>query len=303
VTTDRIIQSPEPTVSQLIRGGELELVVAGVPNARRNAEWMLSHVLGCRAADLYLDTQQRPQSGLVHEYRRLVARRAGREPLQYLLGTTEFMSLPFLTVPGVFIPRPDTECLAEIAESMTDPHAAVLDLCCGSGVIGISLLHRSEGTRLTAVDVDASAVALTRRNAALNGVSDRMVCELGDGIAFLRDVTEPFDVIVCNPPYIASEVLSALPPEVRNHEPRTSLDGGPEGLSFYRDMAPLLPRALRPGAPVLLEIGADQAAAVSAILADAGLVDIAVDRDYAGCDRVVSARRARNPKAPEENHG
>lgn len=291
MTMQPTTHSPGPTVSQLIRSGELELVVAGVPNARRNAEWMLSHVLGCRAADLYLDTQQVPRVERVNEYRGLVSRRVGREPLQYLLGTTEFMSLPFVAVPGVFIPRPDTECLVEIAETMLTPNSRVLDVCCGSGVIGVSLLRRAAGTTLTAVDVDANAVALTRQNAELNGVAGRITCEMRDGIAFLQGIEERYDMIVCNPPYIPSGTLAALPPEVRNHEPRRSLDGGADGLDFYRAMAPWLPRALRPAAPVLMEIGADQAEAVAGILVDATLVDIEVDRDYAGCDRVVTARR------------
>lgn len=288
---DRVASFRAPTVSELIRGGEMELVIGGVPNARRNAEWMLAHVLGCRAADLYLDTQRRPDADQVARYRLLISRRAKREPLQYILGTTEFMSIPFRTVPGVFIPRPDTECLVELAESCPPGNTgSVLDLCCGSGVMGVSLLCRREGLRLTAVDVDPDAVALTKENAELNGVADRITCVPAEGIAFLSEVEARFDMIVCNPPYIPSEALAALPPEIRNHEPAVSLDGGPEGLGFYRAAAPLLAGAMRPGGTVLFEIGAGQAAAVVGILGETTLVDIDVHRDYAGCDRVVTAR-------------
>lgn len=287
-----IAQSPGPTLSQLIRSGELQLVIVGVPNARRNAEWMLSHALDCRATDLYLDTHRVPEPDRIECYRRLISRRAHREPLQYILGMTEFMSLPFHMTPGVFIPRPDTECVVELAETRLAGGAAerVLDLCCGSGVIAVSLVRRN-GMRATAVDISPAAAELTRHNAELNGVADRITCLTDDAIAFLRGNDERFDMIVCNPPYIATGELVALPPEVRDHEPAASLDGGPDGLSFYRSGAALLREALSPGAPVFLEIGADQAPAVVDILTDAALVDIEVHPDYAGRDRVVIAHR------------
>lgn len=309
-------QHDSPNVSDLIRGGELELVINGVPNARRNAEWMLSHVLGCRAADLYLDTSRQPGADEVNRYRELIGRRSSREPLQYIVGNTEFMSLPFETRPGVFIPRPDTECLAEIAEAClnawTGPSRTVLDLCCGSGVIGVSLASRVSNVHLTAVDINPSAVALTLSNAARNGVATRTVAVQSEGIAFVRTSGVRFDMIVCNPPYIAASEMEALPPEVARHEPPESLDGGADGLDFYRALAEPAWRALVPGGWLLLEIGSQQARDVITILngenpaastrraaasvsgfstKSTSFVDIAVHRDYAGCDRVVVARR------------
>jgi release factor glutamine methyltransferase len=293
-----------PTVSQLIRDGEIHLVVAGVPNARRNAEWMLADLLRCRAADLYLDATRAPDAGDVERYRELIERRSSREPLQYILGHTEFMSLPFRSRPGVFIPRPDTECLVEIAEARLNRGAArVLDLCCGSGVIAVSLLRRHPDVTTVAVDVDAAAGELTIHNAEANGVHDRMRFVGADAAGFLEGTDERFDMVACNPPYIATGEMNDLPPEVRDHEPWLSLDGGADGLDFYRGVAGPLCRCLKPGASVLFEIGSAQAAGVRAILEAASLVDIEVHQDYAGCDRVVVARPLEWAVTPASRRG
>jgi release factor glutamine methyltransferase len=299
------VSSQRPNISQLVRGGEVELVVNSVPNARRNAEWMLAHVLECRAAELYVDTSREPSAEQVRLYKALLKRRAGHEPLQYILESTEFMSLPFQTMRDVFIPRPDTECVVEHAETMLaaavegkpvqepQPDAAhILDLCCGSGVIAVSLLKRLPTCTATAVDLNAGAVALTERNAALNGVRDRIDCVYGDAFEFLESTLSIFDMIVCNPPYIPTGELEALPPEVRLHEPEASLDGGADGLDFYRTACAIAATAMSPGAPIVFEIGDAQGAAVSALFDAASFVDIRVRQDYAGCDRVVAARRA-----------
>jgi len=281
-------------VSQLIRHGESFLQKCGVPNARRNAEWLLAHVLACRSADLYLDAEYTPATPEIAAYDRLLERRGSREPLQYILGTTEFMSLPFYSFPGVFIPRPDTEILVEKIERHLEASGnstyRVADLCCGSGVIAVSLLKRTAGTTVTAVDVSAAAIDVTERNAQLNGVSDRVEYVCDDAIRFLERNTEPFDVIACNPPYIPTGDIASLAPEIQEHEPRIGLDGGDRGLDFYCAIVGGLRRSLRPRGIVGFEIGAGQAGSVRAILAGESLSDVEVYKDYAGNDRVVIAK-------------
>jgi release factor glutamine methyltransferase len=309
------MNSPTTTVSWLLRRGESYLVGRGVPNARRNAEWLLSHVLDCRAADLYLDTSYAPAPLQVGAYKRLLQRRGSREPLQYILGTTEFMSLSFCLAAGVFIPRPDTEVLVERIEpylAMLEGREAIgardaggvqmADLCCGSGVIAISLAKRVGGVRAVAVDLSPAAVDLAAKNAELNGVADRVECVRGEAVAFLAQTSTRFDAIVCNPPYVATGDIEALPPEIKLHEPRLGLDGGASGLDFYRAAAPMLRRALKPGGVVAFEIGSDQAESVRALLADEAFEHITVHRDYADHDRVVIAEMSREP-TPEPCHG
>jgi release factor glutamine methyltransferase len=289
-------------IVRLLRDAESYLVERGVPNARRNTEWMLAHVLGCSSAELYLNPHRVIDRGALDAFHGLVRRRGEREPLQYILESTEFMSLPFHVRRGVFIPRPDTEVLVEIAEALItrlprrSPKGngggiSLLDLCCGTGVIGISLVHRIPQARCTAVDIDPGAVALARENAALCGVEDRVLCMEVDATVFLRDRVGEYDAVVCNPPYVPSGDIEGLLPELRDHEPVIGLDGGADGLRFYRELLPLVPRATVPGGIVAFEIGDTQAEAVTAIVQSASFSDIAVHRDYRNLDRVVTARR------------
>jgi len=280
-------------IRSLLNTAYARLGEAGVPNARRNAEWMLCHAMSCSVLDLYVgdgpvDDAQRA------EYERMIARRATREPLQYILGTTEFMSLPFEVEAGVFVPRPDTEVLVEIVEGYLrgvplHERMLVADLCCGSGVIGVSLAVALSNVEVVAVDVSAAATALTRRNAERNNVSDQVGVAVADAVAFLHQGVDRYRAVVCNPPYIESGLLRALPPEVRNHEPMAALDGGPDGLDFYRAAVPEIADRLVPGGQVAFEIGDEQAAAVTGILETHGFCRVSVATDMAGRDRVVHA--------------
>lgn len=282
-------------VSQLIRDGALFLGDRGVPNARRNAEWLLAHVLDVRSADLYLDAGHAPIAAQIQAYKKLLDRRGAREPLQYILGTTEFMSLEFYSAPGVFIPRPDTEILVQcvenrLADDPVDDGRRIADICCGSGVIAVALARRVARLDASAVDIHAAAVDLAEKNAALNGVADRVHCVHEDAIAYLSRTSERFDAIVCNPPYVRSADIPRLSPEIRDHEPVIGLNGGPEGLDFYCAIAGVLRRSLKPRGFVAFEIGCDQAARVADILEAESLSDVEIHKDYAGHDRVVMAR-------------
>lgn len=282
------------TIRGWLKRAETHLVGHDVPNARRNAEWMLCHSLGWSMLDVYVQSAVALDDAQASRYWEIVERRANREPLQYILESTEFMSLPFDVRRGVFVPRPETELLVESVEAslrarpLYQPLGA-LDLCCGSGIVGVSLAYRVPNLDVVAVDVAPAAVALTATNAERNGVADRVRAVEMDAFAFLEGSGERFSAIVCNPPYISTGELAALPREVREHEPMLALDGGEDGLDFYRKVVPLLARCLHADGFVAVEIGDTQGASVSALLRDAGFGVVEVAKDYAGCDRVVAA--------------
>ena len=290
-------------IVRVLRDAEAYLVERGVPNARRNAEWLLAHVLGCRSPELYLTPFRVIDRADLDTFRSLVQRRGQREPLQYILGATEFMSLPFLVRSGVFIPRPDTEVLVEVVEKLlrayggvspakSEERTTVLDICCGSGVIGISLVCRLPDVDCVALDVDSGAVALTRENARRNGVEHRVRGVESDASAFLNGRPGPYGAVVCNPPYVPSGDIAGLLPELRDYEPRLGLDGGPDGLRFYRELVPLLHAVTAPGGIIAFEIGDTQGDEVSAMIDAASFTDVAVHRDYGNLARVVTARRS-----------
>jgi release factor glutamine methyltransferase len=281
-------------IRDLIRQGEEMLVSHGVPNARRNAEWILCDTLGCSMLDLYLESS-RPSQRQVDVFHERIARRAAREPLQYILGTTEFMALPFEVYPGVFVPRPDTEVLVEEAERwlrrrpLGEP-LRVLDLCCGSGVIGVALAQRIPNLVVDAVDRSPDAVDATGRNARINGVDARVRVHHADAVEFLEGaVAGGFAAVACNPPYIETAVIASLPPEVALHEPVAALDGGADGLDVYRALIPRLSACLVPRGLTIFEIGDAQASAVSGMLERERFTDIHVTQDLSGHDRVVAA--------------
>jgi len=198
--------------------------------------------------------------------------------------------------PGVFVPRPDTEILVEKADALLRAlplHRALtaLDLCCGSGIIGVSLAHRIANLTVTSVDVSPEAAEMTVHNARLNSVSERVRVIRADAFVFLEKSPVRYSAILCNPPYIETGELAGLPREVREHEPMLALDGGRDGLDFYRRVIPMLGPRLASEGFVMFEIGDTQALAVSTLLTDAGFARVHVAKDLSGRDRVVIARQ------------
>ncbi|UCH84885.1 MAG: peptide chain release factor N(5)-glutamine methyltransferase [Candidatus Latescibacterota bacterium] len=287
--------SKQPDILEALRRAESYLTERGVPNTRRNAEWILAHVLGCRSPELYLDPNRLLAQSEIKRFDELVQRRGAREPLQYVLGSTEFMSLTFDTMPGVFVPRPDTEVLVERVEELLaslerSRGDTVLDLCCGTGVIVVSLLCRYPELNGVGVDIDEDAVKLTERNALRNGVGGRIQCLQADAIDFLKSNSVRYPVVTCNPPYVESGEIEKLPPEIHTYEPARSLDGGSDGLDFYRRVIPLLGRAVQSCGIVALEIGDTQGGAVAGMLGASGFEQVRIHKDYGKLDRVVTAR-------------
>lgn len=274
------------TYKEALRRAEARLAKAGVEEAALDAWLLFSWVTGISRAVYFMDssrqwTDQKEQK----LYEGMIEKRAERIPLQYLTGVQQFMGLDFQVTPSVLIPRQDTETLVEYALQGLRSGDRVLDLCTGSGCIGISLMKLG-GARVWCADISWEALEVARNNGRLLGCNE---------IEWIRsDLLEnikerDFDMIVSNPPYIASGVIDGLMPEVKDHEPRLALDGEADGLSFYRRLASECGEFLKPGGQLCLEIGYDQGGAVGGLLAAAGWEQIFVHKDAAGQNRVISA--------------
>ena len=258
-----------------------------IDSARLEAELLLAATLGLDRVGLYVNFEKPLDAAELAAFRERVQRRAQREPVQYILGETEFWSLAFNVGPEVLVPRADTEVLVEEALVRTEGSARVLDVGTGSGAIAIALAHEKPEILVTALDCSEPALGVARNNAQRNGVADRVTCLLGD-LASLP--AGPFEVIVSNPPYIPSGDWQKLMPEVRDYEPRLALDGGDDGLEAYRQLVVQAGQVLVPGGWLLVEVGIGQAADVSVLFKVAGLVEIGQRDDYAGIPRVVMGR-------------
>ena len=251
------------TVLEVIQRSTEFLTQKGVESARLQAEWLLARVLGMPRLQLYLNFARGLTDAEVDQVRQLVKRRGQREPLQHLLGTTSFCGLELKVNPCVLVPRPETEALAEHAWQFLAKRqagaSAVLDFGTGSGCLAITLAVRCPHARLHALDVSAEALAIARENAAAHGVAERIAFCLGDGFAALAP-EQTFDLIIANPPYVPTAEIAALMPEVRDHDPRVALDGGPDGLEFYRRLAATARDRLRAeDGRMMLEFGDGQA--------------------------------------------
>ncbi len=224
---------------------------------------------------------------VVNEYRKMLVKRAEHIPLQHIIGTQGFMGLEFLVNEHVLIPRQDTECLIEEALKRLKSDDKVLDMCTGSGCIVISLAKNVKLSKAVGVDVSEKALRVARANAVKNEVD---ICFIESDL-FDNVSEEKFDMIISNPPYIESEVIKELMPEVRDHEPRIALDGGGDGLIFYRKITREAVRYLKSGGYLLFEIGHNQREAVCKLFEEYGYEEITAVSDLAGLDRVCIARR------------
>jgi len=252
------------------------------------AEQLFCHVTGWRRHDLpHMGGQAAPKE-LVRRLEDLCRRRSEGEPLQYLLEEWEFYGLPFHVGEGVLIPRADTETLVDAAlacaEGCGEPR--ILDLCSGSGAVAVALAHRLPSAHVTAVELSEGACAYLEKNIRRNGVPVRMV----QADIFAYEPDGAVDILTANPPYIPSAELDTLQEEVRR-EPGMALDGGADGLRFYRGIAGRFCPHLREGGAVCLEIGMGQEEAVAEILQRAGCREIGQHRDLGGIIRVVTARK------------
>lgn len=262
----------------------------GVDNARLTAELLLAETLGCDRVRLYIDFDRPLNKDELAGYRALVERRAGGEPTYYITGRREFFGRSFLVDPRVLVPRPETEHLIEAALERLPSGAKgpLLDLCTGSGCVGLTLAAERAGLTVVATDVAPGALQVARANAVRLAVEGRV--ELLQGDLFAPVVGRRFAMVVSNPPYVPSAEIDGLSLEVKR-EPRGALDGGPDGLDFVRRIAEGTREILEPGGWLLLEIGDGQGLAARAILEGVGLCEAEVRPDLAGLDRLALARQ------------
>jgi release factor glutamine methyltransferase len=260
---------------------------AGIASARLEAQLLLAHVLTCTRTQLYTAFDKPLAEPELARYRELIKRRLAGESVAYLLGEQEFWGLPFYVDASVLVPRPDTETVVEVARSLREDRKAacrVLDLCTGSGVLAVSLAKELPAARVVATEISDAAAAIARRNVERNDVADRVDVRLGD--LWEPVAGERFDLIVSNPPYIASAVIPTLAAEVKR-EPILALDGGPDGLVFYDRICAAARSHLEPGGALVVEHGFDQADAVRERFAGAGFERITLVHDLGKNPRVT----------------
>lgn len=277
------------TIREALQRASFCLRQAGYDNARREAEALLTACLDVPLSWLYAHSDESLEPDAAHRYRQWVQRRAGGEPYAYLAGEKEFMGLPFYVTPDVLIPRPETEFLVESVASglKNKKNPRILDVGAGSGAVAVTLAVLLPGADVAAVDISRAALAIAAQNAARHHVTARLRLLQGDLYAPVAG--EYFDAVVSNPPYIPSAEIDLLQPDVREHEPRLALDGGEDGLAFYRRLTAEL-SALAALPPLLaFEVGYGQAEAVAALCLGAGYEKTHRICDLAGIPRIITA--------------
>jgi len=279
------------TVVDVLKKTEAFLKSRGVQSPRLDAELILGHHLGLDRVALYLQFDRPLNESELGPMREHVKRRGNREPLAWVLGTKGFWSMDLHSHTGVLVPRPDTETLVEAALAQIPEEAPcfVADIGCGTGAVGLAILSERPEAKLFATDISDAALHCTKANVSQLQLQSRVAVLKGsllDPIPTERDI----DIVVSNPPYIPSADIDTLQPEVRDHEPRTALDGGPDGLAIYRSLIPAA--AQRARTAVLVEVGAGQADAVADLMKTAGLSSIQIHHDLAGHGRVVEGAQA-----------
>jgi release factor glutamine methyltransferase len=283
------------TVLRLLRWTADYFAGRGIDNPRLDAELLLANTLGLDRVGLYVNFERPLQGSELAAFREQVRRRAGREPLAYILGKAEFWSLPLKVTPAVLIPRPETELLVEESLARLPSGGRVLDVGTGSGALAIALAHERPEFVVTAIDVSAAALEVAGENACSNEVAER-ICFLQQDLAALP--AGPFDLVVANPPYIPVGELASLMPDVRDFEPHLALDGGADGLDAYRALARQAGSVLAPDGWLLVEVGIGQATVVKQLFAGAGLAEIFAASDLAGIERVVGGKKHKGEAPP-----
>ncbi len=280
------------TLREMISNGEKVLKSAGIEEASNDAKLLAMHAGGFDRNHILLNAENEVPNDLYLQFEKLIKRRALREPLQYITGVASFMGLDFFVAPGVLIPRFDTEILAEEAFKAYEKISAkkgvrslkVLDMCTGTGCLGITIKHRFKDAIVSCADICQTSLEITSKNAQKMGLD----VEIIDTDLF-SNITSSYDMIISNPPYIKTADLKTLMPEVIDHEPTLALDGGDDGLIFYEKIANAAAKEyLNEGGMLLFEIGYDEAAEVENIMEGLKFTGIKTVKDLAGLDRVIT---------------
>ena len=274
------------TLIEILNLSEDYLEMKEIDEPRLSAELIISHVLGIKRLDIYLQFDKNLDDNELNDIRKMLSKRSKHEPLQYIFGETEFYGLKFKISSGVLIPRPDTEILVEKSvEGIGDKTVSVLEIGTGSGCIAVSVAHNCRNVKITATDISEAALKTALVNAQNNRVSKNIEFIKHD---ILNDnLNRKFDVIVSNPPYVRKNIVGTLSKQVREYEPLNALSDNNDGLTFFRRINELLPDILIPGGCLFLEIGYDQSEEVTEIFRKS-LENISITRDLSGNPRVFS---------------
>lgn len=279
------------TYRELYEEGRRILEQAGLPDAALDARFLLEEVCGTNLQTLLVFPEKKVTEEEVNQYRAFIQRRKDREPTAMILGEWDFMGLTFRLNKSTLIPEQDTEVLVETAleelkrRGLSEAPLRILDLCTGSGCILLSLLHELRNAGGLGTDLSEEALEAARENAVRLGLQERAAFRQGDLWEPVGD--ERFDLIVSNPPYVPTEVIPTLEPEVRCGEPYAALDGGEDGLVFYRRIMREAAGHLKPSGIIIVESGFDEAPQIAALMQDQKLRGIRTVQDYCGLDRVV----------------
>ena len=290
---DALLDS-RPSVSVALAAGADALQAAGVDGATVDAEWLLASVLRTPRGALRIDPRRTLEPAEAGRYVARLRRRMNREPLQHVLGTSPFRHVTLRVGPDALVPRPETELLAEWALELlpsTLPSPLVIDLGTGTGCIACAIAWERPGARVIGLEASPRAAAMARDNVAALGLSGRVTVDVSDLFGTLGSMRA--DIVVSNPPYLPTDLIPTLSPEVSRHDPRIAMDGGPDGLSVIRRIVAEAPAWLVPGGALLLEtFGGEQARTVVALMREQGFEAIETRRDLAGVERFVAGRRA-----------
>lgn len=276
-------------IINIIQESTAFLNAKGIENPRLNAEQLLAHLLQLSRVDLYVQFDRPLNKKERDDYKVLLKRRAGHEPLQYILGSTEFMSLPFHVTPAVLIPRPETEIIVEkILRTTKNQTLDILDIGTGSGCIAISLAHYSSDYKITAWDKSEEAIQIAKENGNLNQVNERIDWQICDILNWTPNKdSAKFNLIVSNPPYVTEQEWKQLDPELKDHEPQIALSDGGDGLLFYRTISQKAKNLLKPNGLLYFEVGDKQANLVKEIMSADGFQDIEIYKDLNHIPRTV----------------
>lgn len=266
-----------------------------IPTSRLDAELLLAHLLRIERLQLYLKFNRPMSEEELAAFKALIQRRIKGEPVSYIRGVKEFWSLPFKVGPGVLVPRPDTEIILEKVQEIfkgKENSLKILDIGTGSGNLAIALAKEYPRAKITAIDISDEALNYAKQNAETNGANDQIEFLRQDFFTIYHSPsTIHYDLIISNPPYVRSSMIDTLDPGIRDYEPRLALDGGPDGLDFYRKIGETAPQLLKADGILAVEIGENQGELVRTLFEKVGLKNIEVNKDYSGLDRGVVARK------------
>lgn len=286
------------TVGQLIKEGTEVLQAVGLDTPRLDVEVLLYNLLGVERIYIMMYPDKEVSCDIERKFREGIEKRTKFMPIQYIINKQEFMGLDFHVEEGVLIPRPDTEILVEkvinIYKEENYPNKAkIMDIGTGSGAIVVSLARFINNSVLTAIDISPKALEIAKKNASSNKVENKITFHLGSLFSPIqgKDEYKTYDFVISNPPYIPRAVVETLEPNVKDYEPMLALDGGEDGLDFYREITKGAVDYLKDGGWLVFEIGYDQGEAVGNLLNVNGFTSVKVLKDLAGLDRVVLGKK------------